>query len=58
MIAANQVAGEEGGFEVDRNAVTLLWEGGRADFPMMNKNELANQLAVQIAEQYHAKNRS
>lgn len=29
MIAANQVGTSEGGFESDRNALTLLWEGGR-----------------------------
>jgi len=58
MIAANQVAGDEGGFEADRNAITLLWEGGKAQFPMMNKSALAEQLAEHITEHYHEKNRT
>jgi len=58
MIAANQVAGDEGGFEADRNAITLLWEGGKAQFPMMNKSALAEQLAEHITEHYYEKNRT
>ncbi len=54
MIAANRVGGAEGGFESERNALTLLWEGGRLELPMMPKETLARQLVKQIAERYHA----
>lgn len=52
MIAANQVGTSEGGFESDRNALTLLWEGGRESLPMMNKTQLARQLADRIKAHY------
>ncbi|MCU7915663.1 MAG: bifunctional phosphopantothenoylcysteine decarboxylase/phosphopantothenate--cysteine ligase CoaBC [Candidatus Thiodiazotropha sp. (ex Gloverina cf. vestifex)] len=52
MIAANQVGSSEGGFESDRNALTLLWEGGRESLPMMNKTQLARQLADRIKTHY------
>jgi phosphopantothenoylcysteine decarboxylase/phosphopantothenate--cysteine ligase len=58
MIAANQVAAEEGGFESDQNALLLLWQGGREVLPMMPKYQLAKQLVVRISEQYHASQKS
>ncbi|MCG7987407.1 MAG: bifunctional phosphopantothenoylcysteine decarboxylase/phosphopantothenate--cysteine ligase CoaBC [Candidatus Thiodiazotropha lotti] len=54
LIAANQVATKEGGFESDQNALLLLWQGGREDLPMMSKHQLAKQLVERISEQYHA----
>ncbi|MET0068183.1 MAG: bifunctional phosphopantothenoylcysteine decarboxylase/phosphopantothenate--cysteine ligase CoaBC [Candidatus Thiodiazotropha sp.] len=54
LIAANQVGTREGGFESDRNALLLLWEGGRERLPMMPKRELAQQLAEVIAQRYRA----
>ena len=54
MIAANQVGGGEGGFESDRNALILLWEGGRETLPMMDKTQLARLLAARIEALYHA----
>jgi phosphopantothenoylcysteine decarboxylase/phosphopantothenate--cysteine ligase len=55
MIAANQVGEGEGGFEADENALTLLWQGGKAHLPMMDKSQLASLLAEQIARQYQAR---
>ncbi|MEW8212169.1 MAG: phosphopantothenoylcysteine decarboxylase, partial [Candidatus Thiodiazotropha taylori] len=54
LIAANQVAAKEGGFESDQNALLLLWHGGREVLPMMSKHQLARQLVERISEQYHA----
>ncbi len=56
MIAANLVGGDQGGFESEINALTVSWDGGSADLPMMNKNELARELAALIEEKYHEKN--
>ncbi len=52
LIAANQVGAGEGGFESDRNALLLLWEGGHEALPMMPKRELAQRLAGVIARRY------
>jgi len=56
MIAANQVGANEGGFERDENAVTLLWEGGCVVLPLDKKEQLAKSLVAIITERYHAKN--
>jgi phosphopantothenoylcysteine decarboxylase / phosphopantothenate---cysteine ligase len=58
MMAANRVGAKDSGFESDRNALVLLWEGGREALPMMSKRLLAQQLAARISEQYHASSRS
>ena len=50
MIAANLVGAEQGGFEREENALTLLWQGGRIDFPMMDKGLLAERLAAEIVK--------
>jgi phosphopantothenoylcysteine decarboxylase/phosphopantothenate--cysteine ligase len=55
MIAANQVGIADGGFESDRNALLLLWDGGSENLPSMDKQALAQRLAERIATQYHAK---
>ncbi|MCW8908795.1 MAG: bifunctional 4'-phosphopantothenoylcysteine decarboxylase/phosphopantothenoylcysteine synthetase, partial [Sedimenticola sp.] len=52
MIAANLVGSDQGGFERDENALTLLWEGGRRSLPMADKGVLARQLVSLIAEHY------
>jgi len=57
MIAANLVGGEEGGFEAERNALLLLWRGGREELPMMDKSALAERLAQRIQERFHASTR-
>ena len=53
LIAANLVAAGLGGFETEENALLLLWEGGKVQFPLMNKSDLARQVAEQISQQYH-----
>lgn len=55
MIAANLVGGDQGGFEDDRNALTVLWDGGTEDLPMMDKNKLAKALVALIIRKYHEK---
>lgn len=52
MIAANLVGAEQGGFERDENALTLLWEGGRERLPMADKAQLAEKLVSLIAIHY------
>ncbi|MCB1761009.1 MAG: bifunctional phosphopantothenoylcysteine decarboxylase/phosphopantothenate--cysteine ligase CoaBC [Gammaproteobacteria bacterium] len=55
MIAANLVAGEQGGFERDENALIVLWEGGRKDLPMSDKTQLARALVAEILQRYDQK---
>ncbi len=55
MIAANLVGGGLGGFESDKNALTVLWDGGAEDLPMMDKRELAKALVELIIKKYHEK---
>lgn len=55
MIAANRVGGPEGGFERTDNALSVIWSDGQQALPMMSKPDLAQQLALLIAERYHAK---
>src|SRR5699024_3764010 len=55
MIAANKV--ERGqGFEMDENALTVLWRDGKVELPRMPKIHLARVLIKLIAKHYHAKN--
>jgi len=54
MIAANLVGAEQGGFERDENALTVLWEGGSKNLPMARKEKLAQSLVATIIERYHA----
>jgi phosphopantothenoylcysteine decarboxylase/phosphopantothenate--cysteine ligase len=56
MIAANLVGGEKGGFGSSENALTVLWEGGTAELPMMNKIDLAKELVTLIEKKYHENN--
>jgi len=55
MIAANLVGKARGGFDADDNALILYWEGGKKEFPLCDKTSLAREVAVLIAEHYHAK---
>ena len=48
MIAANRV-GEGAGFEVDRNALEVIWKGGRQSLPFQDKATLAQRLVELIA---------
>lgn len=58
MIAANLVGSDRGGFESDENALTVLWDGGNSELPMMEKERLAQALVALIVERYHEKNRT
>jgi phosphopantothenoylcysteine decarboxylase / phosphopantothenate---cysteine ligase len=55
MIAANLVGGDQSGFGDNKNALTVLWDGGSADLPMMNKKDLARELVTLIIRKYHEK---
>jgi phosphopantothenoylcysteine decarboxylase/phosphopantothenate--cysteine ligase len=52
LIAANQVGDREGGFDSDRNALSLFWKGGGQELEMAPKVRLARQLARVVAERY------
>jgi phosphopantothenoylcysteine decarboxylase/phosphopantothenate--cysteine ligase len=54
MVIANQV-GEGSGFDVEENAVTVLWADDGQDYPLQPKTRLARQLISKIAERYHEK---
>lgn len=58
LLAANRVGGDQGGFEDDNNALTLLWRDGQAELPMMPKRELAAALVSFIEERFFACNPS
>jgi len=51
MIAANLV-GEELGFDVEQNALLVLWPGGEATLPVQDKKSLARELIGILIEQY------
>lgn len=57
MIAANQV-GDAQGFEVDDNALEVLWPQGHISLPFTHKDKLARSLIALIAERYHAEHRA
>ena len=51
IIVVNDVNREDAGFESDTNLVSLIYrEGHREDFPLMSKEEVANQLLDRIME--------
>ncbi|MCK4743477.1 MAG: bifunctional phosphopantothenoylcysteine decarboxylase/phosphopantothenate--cysteine ligase CoaBC [Sulfuriflexus sp.] len=54
MIAANQIGqAEDGsaiGFENEKNALSVYWQGGKKEFSLMQKSKLARQLVELIAE--------
>jgi phosphopantothenoylcysteine decarboxylase/phosphopantothenate--cysteine ligase len=52
MIAANEV-GVGTGFEVENNALHVLWKGGSLRLPRTRKEPLARQLVEVIARRYH-----
>lgn len=56
MIAANWVGKEEGGFESDRNALSVFWPDGGVELAMTDKSQLARQLMSLIAEKFNEKN--
>ncbi|HEX7034605.1 MAG TPA: bifunctional phosphopantothenoylcysteine decarboxylase/phosphopantothenate--cysteine ligase CoaBC [Pseudomonadales bacterium] len=50
LIAVNDVSDPTIGFESDRNALTLIWEGGERRIDRASKEEVANALLALIAE--------
>lgn len=52
MICANQVGGDEGGFEDENNALKLFWPEGGVELPMTSKRVLAGQLLEQLMRRY------
>lgn len=57
VMIVNPVGQAGTGFDADDNQATMLWPGGRKEFPRARKNELAKQLMSVISERYHeAKN--
>jgi phosphopantothenoylcysteine decarboxylase/phosphopantothenate--cysteine ligase len=54
MIAANWVGKAEGGFESDKNALQVFWEGGERHFQMTSKTQLAEQLVDLIVQRFNA----
>ncbi|MFN2348325.1 MAG: bifunctional phosphopantothenoylcysteine decarboxylase/phosphopantothenate--cysteine ligase CoaBC [Thioalkalivibrio sp.] len=49
LIAANDVSGGQG-FDLDDNALTLLWPGGGSTLPRQSKEQLARALVMVIAQ--------
>jgi phosphopantothenoylcysteine decarboxylase/phosphopantothenate--cysteine ligase len=56
VIAANLVGGEEGGFGSEKNALTVVWNGGKVALPMQDKKRLACELVELVAGLYQNKN--
>lgn len=56
MIAANWVGQDEGGFDSDRNALTVYWTNGSLTLPMTDKHRLAEQLLNLIATRFNENN--
>lgn len=52
MICANDVSSKEQGFNSDRNALQLFWQGGSLALPLTDKNELAKNLVQVILQRY------
>ncbi|MCS4503014.1 bifunctional phosphopantothenoylcysteine decarboxylase/phosphopantothenate--cysteine ligase CoaBC [Arhodomonas aquaeolei] len=53
MIAANWVGRQGSGFDSERNALEVLWEGGHTSLSDAPKADLANALMDLIIERYH-----
>ena len=49
MIVANDVSGDEAGFNSDQNAATILWNGGSREVELTSKGQLARILVEAIA---------
>ncbi len=50
MIAANRVDGNDSGFEVDENALSVFWPGGSKQLPRQSKIQIAIALIDIIAD--------
>ncbi len=54
MIAANQVGGDDRGFDSEQNALSVYWPGGEKTLPLAVKAELGRELIELITERYLA----
>lgn len=52
MIAANDVSKQDQGFNSDKNALTIYWNGGEKSLQVADKSKLAEQLLVVVAQRY------
>jgi phosphopantothenoylcysteine decarboxylase/phosphopantothenate--cysteine ligase len=50
MIAANQVGADDCGFDSDRNALSVFWQGGGAEIAMADKSVVARELLTLIVD--------
>lgn len=50
MIVANDVSQADIGFSSDNNAATVFWRDGQQEFPVMSKQQLAENIVRLIAE--------
>lgn len=55
LIAINDIAGKNTGFEVDTNEVTLLDSSGFTELPLSSKEETANLILDRVVSQLHQK---
>jgi len=55
LIAINDIAGQNTGFEVDTNEVTLLDSSGFTELPLSSKEETANLILDRVVSQLHQK---
>jgi phosphopantothenoylcysteine decarboxylase/phosphopantothenate--cysteine ligase len=55
LIACNDVARADIGFQSDDNAVTVLWQGGERVLEKASKNEIARRLVALVAERLGAR---
>lgn len=53
MICANDVSSKTQGLNSEDNALTLYWQDGKLSLPLANKNELAQQLVIEIIKHYN-----
>ena len=53
MIVANDVSGDEAGFNSVQNAATFIWPDGSREIPLTTKAQLATMLVECIAGQWH-----
>lgn len=56
LVAANHVGGDETGFGVADNAISLISSDSVTELPKQNKHALARALIVEIAQHYQASN--
>ncbi len=52
MIIANDVSTADIGFDVNDNAVTILWPQGRYDVPRQSKQKIAEHILQKVKERY------